>query len=836
MSPTSPKSTTSRVPPSSTSTGGRRVARTRAASTPETPTAGRRTARQAASTAVFTVPLSVMTTVSSACGGVTRRPPTNRVSIPRRPASAVDCGPLPCTSTTLMPTSRRTLTCSASRRRTAASVLAAPPSLITNTRPLYSLMYGSARVSPAIAARGRRDRSCALLGQHLEQQRLLGVQAVAGLADDDAPRPVEHLVRHLHVAPHRQAVHEAGARPRRPVPRLRDAPVAQASAQRGLVGGPAVERRRRPRLGVDDVRAHHCGLAVGGLFDAAAAARRPGAGARHDRLRQRVALGSENCHLHPPPRRHRQGGRRHRVRQRPRVVGPRQHETTALPRDLQVVQCLPVGQHLARVRNRRLQVDERYRRERGHRADHAVGEVLFEVLPAREATHGECVGVLGEHRDRVAHVLGGVAVHHDAVAGLELPGALARRDHERGTPELGDAGLHRGQRPQRRVHEQERHDAAAQRVGKRSAFQLAGAREHRFEAVVGEIVEVEEALHGCISFSAATSSSTCASSRISGGSRRTTWGSALPPARIPFPRRRASTSLAGETVRRPSRNPIPCTAVTGPTRHSLRSRADSRRTRASRPSASIVAITASASAIASGPPPNVVPRSPFLIPAASASPTSTAPTGKPPPSPFAVVSTSGRMPCACAANGCPVRPIPHCTSSKMRMAPAAAVAVRAVSRKARESARAPATPWTGSRITAATSLVTARSRAAASSNGTHVTTNGSTGNPYQRSWPAVTAPEAAMRPWNAPSTATTRGRPVARNAMRRAFSFASAPELTKNARGSPGGPKRTRLAAARSRTSRGTMLDWKNSVRAWRSSAATSAGCPYPRRATACPP
>ncbi len=91
------------------------------------------------------------------------------------------------------------------------------------------------------------------------------------------------------------------------------------------------------------------------------------------------------------------------------------------------------------------------------------------------------------------------------------------------------------------------------------------------------------------------------------------------------------------------------------------------------------------------------------------------------------------MPCACAANGCPVRPIPHCTSSKMSRAPAAAVAARAAARNSRDSARAPATPWTGSRITAATSPVTARSSAAASSNGTQVTANGSTGKPYQRS-------------------------------------------------------------------------------------------------------
>ena len=75
-----------------------------------------------------------------------------------------------------------------------------------------------------------------------------------------------------------------------------------------------------------------------------------------------------------------------------------------------------------------------------------------------------------------------------------------------------------------------------------------------------------------------------------------------------------------------------------------------------------------------------------------------------------------------------------------------------------------------------------------------------------------------MRPWKAPSRATTR-RPssVWRKARRRAFSFASAPLLTRNARVSPSGPKRTSRPAARARTASGTELLWKNSSSAWSS-------------------
>ena len=74
--------------------------------------------------------------------------------------------------------------------------------------------------------------------------------------------------------------------------------------------------------------------------------------------------------------------------------------------------------------------------------------------------------------------------------------------------------------------------------------------------------------------------------------------------------------------------------------------------------------------------------------------------------------------------------------------------------------------------------------------------------------PQVTAPAAAVRPWKLPSMATTCARPVMRNAIFRAFSLASAPLLTRNtlAKGSP--EKRTRRAAARSRTCIATALVW----------------------------
>ena len=115
-------------------------------------------------------------------------------------------------------------------------------------------------------------------------------------------------------------------------------------------------------------------------------------------------------------------------------------------------------------------------------------------------------------------------------------------------------------------------------------------------------------------------------------------------------------------------------------------------------------------------------------------------------------------------------------------------------------------------------------RAASSSRGTKVTSKGVRGNPYHLPLPAVTAAAAAVRPWNAPSTAITRVRPVARRARRRAFSLASPPELTKNTWSSPAGAKAARRSAARRRAALGTALLWKKMPPAASASAASRRG------------
>ena len=121
-------------------------------------------------------------------------------------------------------------------------------------------------------------------------------------------------------------------------------------------------------------------------------------------------------------------------------------------------------------------------------------------------------------------------------------------------------------------------------------------------------------------------------------------GSALVPVRMFCASSAACTSLAGREVFKPSRKPAPCTPVTGPMMQLERIYADTCRTFASSDSDSMVSITASATAHAMGPPPNVVPMSSYLSCPATRRDISRAETGKPFPRAFAAVIMSGVTP------------------------------------------------------------------------------------------------------------------------------------------------------------------------------------------------
>ena len=129
---------------------------------------------------------------------------------------------------------------------------------------------------------------------------------------------------------------------------------------------------------------------------------------------------------------------------------------------------------------------------------------------------------------------------------------------------------------------------------------------------------------------------------------------------------------------------------------------------------------ASAAAQGTGPPPNVLPRSPTPIDAVIAGVATTAPIGSPEASPFARVSTSGTTPTASAVaeRSAPAHSALHLVEDQGGAARVAGPARRA--QEVGAQSRAPESPCTGSRITAATVSSTAASSAGMSSAGTRV--------------------------------------------------------------------------------------------------------------------
>ena len=167
------------------------------------------------------------------------------------------------------------------------------------------------------------------------------------------------------------------------------------------------------------------------------------------------------------------------------------------------------------------------------------------------------------------------------------------------------------------------------------------------------------------------------------------------------------TSAAGCMTSIPHMNPVPRTARTRPPRAAIArnaspSHSPSPRTRVSSDRSLSRSSTCSATAATTGPPPNVEPWSPGWIAAAISSDISTAPIGSPPASGFASVIRSGAIPVCSCANSAPVRPRPHCTSSRISAAPCSRVRARNPARNSGASTRTPPSPCTGSAMTAAT--------------------------------------------------------------------------------------------------------------------------------------
>src|SRR5580765_613736 len=114
-------------------------------------------------------------------------------------------------------------------------------------------------------------------------------------------------------------------------------------------------------------------------------------------------------------------------------------------RDTELIECPPVGERLAGMIDCGFQVDERLVADLRHRHELSVREIGLEILTIGECTNAERIAVGSEHRNALAHVLGGSTAHYCAGAGLELPGPLASGNHERITTQPLHRHLERGE-------------------------------------------------------------------------------------------------------------------------------------------------------------------------------------------------------------------------------------------------------------------------------------------------------------------------------------------------------------------------------------------------------
>ena len=150
---------------------------------------------------------------------------------------------------------------------------------------------------------------------------------------------------------------------------------------------------------------------------------------------------------------------------------------------------------------------------------------------AGERADAHRVAVGREHRDRLAHVLGGVAVHHHAVRvsspRIDISGEITNAP----PPSRIIAGLKRRERAQRRAEEQERQHLACERARLGVSVEPVARARGDLDLLAREVGEVVKA-RIVQSPPGRRPASARARLKISGGSRRSTCGSALVPVRM----------------------------------------------------------------------------------------------------------------------------------------------------------------------------------------------------------------------------------------------------------------------------------------------------------------
>ena len=142
-----------------------------------------------------------------------------------------------------------------------------------------------------------------------------------------------------------------------------------------------------------------------------------------------------------------------------------------------------------------LEIDERLVGEARHGVEGGLGEIARQVPAFGEGADAERITIGGEHRDALAHVLRGAAVHDHARAGLQLPTALTGVDDQGAPTKACHGDLEGGQRAQRWIEEHQPHDLAGERARLGLTLQVPRELDEREHLLAGEVGEVEEALH-----------------------------------------------------------------------------------------------------------------------------------------------------------------------------------------------------------------------------------------------------------------------------------------------------------------------------------------------------
>ena len=155
------------------------------------------------------------------------------------------------------------------------------------------------------------------------------------------------------------------------------------------------------------------------------------------------------------------------------------HDSTnsRLSRHGEIVERLPVRQRLAGMIGRRLHIDDGFVDEADHFLERGFVQIRLEVRAAGERPDAQSVTIVGQYGHSFAHMLRGCAIHDRAAPRLELPGALAGGDHEGVAAQPRHRRLHRRERAQRGIEEQQAEDLAGERMRLRLLRQTFGERE-----------------------------------------------------------------------------------------------------------------------------------------------------------------------------------------------------------------------------------------------------------------------------------------------------------------------------------------------------------------------